>query len=62
MEVAALFKTNHFIKYIKILGNNNQGYCHIDPQQEKVPTQVRARRPGSEGGVGKGMGSSRTKM
>ena len=28
------------------------GYCHIGSQWEAVPTQVQARRPCSEGGVG----------
>jgi hypothetical protein len=36
-------------------------YCHIDSQQERVPTQVRARRLDSEGGVG-GADSNRIKM
>lgn len=26
------------------------GYCHIGSQREGVPTQVRAGRPGNEGG------------
>ena len=37
------------------------GYCHIDSQWGRVPTQVRVRRPGSEGGMG-GAESSRTQM
>ena len=36
-------------------------YCHIGSQQERVPMQVRAGRPDSEGGV-RGAGPNRTKM
>ena len=30
------------------------GYYHIGSQQGKIPTQVRAQRPGSEKGMGEG--------
>ena len=36
-------------------------YCHIGSQRGRVPTQVWAGRPGSEGSMG-GAGSSRMKM
>lgn len=32
-------------------GFNDWGYCHIDSQRGGIPTQVQARRWGSEGGV-----------
>jgi hypothetical protein len=38
----------------------NNSY-HIGSQQEKIPTQVWARRPGSEGGMG-GAEPNRTQM
>ena len=31
---------------------HRRGYCHIGSQWGRVPMQVRARRPGSKGGVG----------
>ena len=37
------------------------GYCHIGSQQRKVSTEVRAGRPGSEGGMGE-MGPNQMKM
>ena len=37
------------------------GYCHIDSQHGRVPTQVWARTLGSEGGVGR-VGPNRMKM
>ena len=37
------------------------GYCHIGSQRGKIPTYVRAGRPGSEGGVGEA-GPSGMKM
>ena len=37
------------------------GYCHIGSQRGRVPTQVRARRLGSEGGV-EGVGPNQMKI